>query len=457
MLTNPSPRLLPRIPPVYRFAFLGTVVGILFYVTVVWQPEKVAEAPIDPAEAAVVVPQVDRRLLTEAGDATREERLMLEAEPLRHLLGIAIDVGPSTAHALGSPAVPVPVDEVRANMGTLRGRWLWYEGVLEDLQGPREGHPIAGYSIYEATIRVASGAKVLAAFSIPPRVGIAIGSWVKAEGFLLKLRDTTYPVDIDKAPMLVGRELLPDYEDWGPVTELDETLLATIKDDDYFPGTKAWHTLEEDQTEPLWHLAAFVRDTKQQRSLADWRKIEPLNATSKVYEQLKNNELARGTPLRVFGTLVRRRVLAAPPNPAGVTFWTIAWVQVREFGGQLIPVWTPTRSELPTGTPLEVRGFYYRWQAYEGLKGDRFRVPLFVAADLDPYELAADRTMREIGIGLASVLTVLMGLFWLAQRRASRASVAHSRDMDARRRRRREKTRTSLADIAQPASDTPRS
>lgn len=452
MLTSSSPRLLPRVPPTIRFGLLGTLLASLVYVTVIWQPEKaVPEETIDPAEPVVVVPQLDMALLAQANDETREDRLRLEAEPLRHLLSKAIDVGPSTAVALGTPGEQVSIADLRTDVAKWRSRWIWFEGVLEDLGGPRDGNPVRGYSIYEATIRLADGNHAMTAFSIPPDNDIQLGSWVKVEGFLLKLRDTTYPLDITMAPMLVGRELRRDYEDWGPITELDATLLDSVNDRDYWPGTKSWHTLEEDQTEALWHLAAFVRDTAKQRSLADWRKIGTLNA-AEVYDRLLDNAFARGTPLRIFGTLIRRRTLAAPPNPAGITFWTIAWIQVREFGGRLIPVWLPKRVDnLPARASLEVRGFYYRWLAYEGQKNDRFRVPLFVAADLDPYKLEVDKTMRALGLGLGALLIAMMGLFWLAQRRAHVESVAHARDMDTRRRRRRERAAGAIPSKSSPA------
>ncbi len=446
-----SARPFPRIPAIYRFAVIGVVAAVVFYATAFRTPAPAPREEIEPTEPIVAVPSIDRQLLDSARDATREQRLLLEPEPLRHLLGVAIDVGPSTIAVLGVPPKPLPVDEVRAHVDEWRGRWLWYEGTLEQVQGPRDGHPIAGFSIWEATVQLADGNRVIAALSIPPKEGLKAGSWVKVEGFLMKLRDTTYPLEIERAPFLVGREMLRDYADWGTVTKLDQALLDSFDDTSLWPGTKAWHTIEEDQTEPLWHLAAFVRDTANQRTLADWRKIASLNAQTEVYRKLLDGEITRGSPLRVFGTLVRRRIIAAPPNPAGIEYWTTVWVQVREFGGRVIPIWVPKRVDnVALRSNLEVRGFLYRWFNYEAPK-DRLRAPLFVAADLDLYQLETDRTMHTLGIVLLSGLAGIIVLFWIAQRRAAKESLAHSRDMDARRRRRRERGATHSA----PTGETP--
>jgi len=432
--------LLPSVPRAIRFAFLGVCAAVLAYATLVWQPSAPpAVEAASPVESTVAVPKVDAKILAGASDATREQRLLLEAEPLRHLLTLAIDVGPTVAAALGMPEQPLAVSELRESTNALRGRWLFYEGVLEDLTGPREGHPIRGYAIYEATIGLPDGDRVMATFSLPPDSAIQRGSWVRIEGFFLKLRDTTYGQPSSKAPLLVGREIQRDYEDWGPVLRLDPAILDKVEDSSFQPGDKTWHTIEEDQTEALWHLGAFVRDTSSQRTLADWRRIDALNAND-THRALVDNRVARGSPMRVFGTLIRRSTVTAPSNPAGIKSWTVVWVQVREFGGRLVPIWVPKRvRDLPLRAQLEVRGFYYRWFAYEAQNGDRHRVPLFVAADLDLYQLDVDKTMRQLGIWLALAATSMVVVFWWLQRRAVRQSLAHSHDLDARRRRRRER------------------
>jgi hypothetical protein len=438
-------RLLPPIPPGLRFALAGAIVAFLAYAMWALEPGRV-QAPADGAPTTTVaVPVLDDAILAGARDDTREHRIALEPEPLRHLLAKAIDVGPTVAAALGRPDVPTPTAELRARPDSFRKRWLWYEGEIEQLSGPQEGHPLRGYSLYEATLRLVDGNRVLAAFSLPPEAGMRVGSWARIEGYFLKLRDLTYPTAIDGAPMLVGRSLQPDYPDWPPVTQLDPAILAKVDDSSFWPGDLAWRTIEEDQGEPLWHLAGYVRDTAASRSLADWRRIGTLNG-AEVHPKLVEGKLARGTPLRIFGTLIKKTVIAAPPNPAGIEAWTVGWVQVREYGGgALVPVWCPKRVELETRAQVEVRGFYYRWQAYETLENVRRRVPLFVAADLDLFDLQSGRTMASIGGWLLGAFVLFLGGVLWSQRRAARSALAHSRDLDARRRRERERMARAAA------------
>ncbi len=418
----PPPRLLPPLPPLVRLTIAGALLAGLVYLGTSWGETPSADPDQPGVEPTVVVPRLDRSVLSTARDESRDQRLVLEPEPLRYLLRLAIDVGPTVAAALGIPDDPVPVAALRSDMATWRGRWIWYEGRLEDLQGPRAGHPIDGYSIYEATLRLDDGGHAIAAFSIPPDTTIQKGAWVRIDGYLLKLRDTTYPIDVRQAPMLVGRELQRDYPDWGEVHELDPALLATV-----------------DQTPALWHLAAYARDTADQRSFAEWRKI-PILSAAEFFEPFKNHTLERGRPMRVMGTLIRRTTLAAPANPAGIKFWTIGLVQVREYGGALVPIWVPKRvAALPLQAQLEVRAHYYRRFAYEAINDERHFVPLFVAADLHPFVLDTDPTMRTLGLVLGSVLLGLMLMLWWSQRRFDRDSLQHQRDMDARRRRRRER------------------
>jgi hypothetical protein len=437
MPAPPPPRILPSLPPHLRLVLAGAVVGALFWFVLAL--DQTPPARVDPPTVApaVQVPTLDANLLAEAKDQTREQRLLLETEPVRHLLEKAIDVVPTVARALGMPPKPVPLAELRAQPERHRGRWLWYKGELLDLGGPRPGHPVPGYSIHEATVRLTDGEIVFAAFSLPPGSDVQRGGIVRVEGFLLKLRDTNYPRDVQQAPFLIGREIRHDYLDWGKVTELDPARFADL-DESCWPGTKAWHTIDEDQEVPLWHLAAFVRDTADQRTFADWRKIGTLNERETL-PALNARKLERGTPLRILGTLIKLQILAAPPNPAGIEWWTVAWVQVPDLKGHLVPVWLPNRAELPLRSSLEVCAHYYRWFAYEGRQNDRFRVPLFVAAELREFHRDTRVAMQQISFAVGSVVVLMVLGFWWAQRHATQQSVAHARDLDARRRRRRER------------------
>lgn len=447
MLANKSAPWQITIPPYVRIGIVGLFVGILFFAFFFAEASTGPIHAPEPEEMGVAVPQLDTAILGKAVDATRRERLEIEAEPLQHLLEKALDVSPAAAMALGMPDRPIALADLRQQRDSYRGKWLWFKGILEDLTGPRDGHPVKDYGIYEATVRIGDNERAICAFSLPPHADCKRGGVVRVEGFLMKLRDTTYPTDITEAPMLVGRQLLRDYADWAPVTEFDPELLAEIDDEPYFPGAKLWHTVEEDQGTPLWHLAAFARDTDAQRTFEEWRKVQPLNATD-VYRRLVDGEVARGTPMRILGSLVKRYALVAPPNPAGITHWTVAYVQCQDFAGHVIPIWVPKKILHPLRTDLEIRGHYYRWYGYEGLQGDKFRVPLFIAAELDIFDIKANETMRTLGIAIGIALLALIFVIGIAQWRAKRESERHARHMDDRRRKRRER------DAAAPAPNS---
>ncbi len=444
MQAIPRLTLLPPIPPAVRFAMSGLLLAGILYLGLFWEPGTTPthHQPATP-DIVVPVPNLNHELLATARDATREQRILLEPEPYRHLLAVAMDVVPSVAAALGMPDEPVALAEVQAHPDKWRSRWLWYEGRIEDLTGPREGHPIKGRSIYEATIRLADGGHVIAAFTLPPPEDVHEGSWVRVEGYLLKLRDINYPFEVESAPLLVGRAIQRDYENWAPVTELDPRIMAQITDDNFWPGSPAWRSVEEDQGEPLWHLGAFARDTAASRTLADWRKFGTLNAVE-THPLLMRNQIAHGTPMRLLGTLIRRQTIAAPANPAGIKHWTVAWVQVRDYAGHVIPVWVPKRvADLPERVDLEVRGYYYRWYVYETQDDTRLHVPLFIAADLDPYKLEVDGAARWLTGLLGTFVTGLIILFWWIQHSWAKSSIAHQRHLDKRRRLRREREATA--------------
>lgn len=439
MLANPRMPWQVSMPPYVRVALFGLVVGALLFFLLFSSTVQPVASPEPRPELTVLVPKLDPELLARAKDDDRRDRLLLEPEPFAHALAKAIDVSPAAARAMGMPAEPVPVAELRRDRERHRGAWLWYKGVLEDLTGPKTGHPVEGHSIYEARVRLLSGERVFAAFSLPPGADVKEGGFVRVEGFLLKLRDTNYPEDVREAPLLVGREIVRDYADWPKVLELDPSLLAGIDDSDYQRGAKPWDRIDDDQDVPLWHLAAYARDTEPNRGEAEWAQRPVLNAMETL-EQIKAGTVARGTPMRILGTLVKIRGVAAKPNPAGIDFWTVAYVQCPDLAAHIVPIWVPKdRLDVPLNTDLEVHGYYYRWFAYTSIEDIDIRIPLFVAPDLDLYDVKVDETMQSMSILVTVAIAVLFLVITLSQWGARRASRRHSEQMDARRRRRREK------------------
>ncbi|MBK8100061.1 MAG: hypothetical protein IPK26_23405 [Planctomycetes bacterium] len=439
---------LPR-GPIVQVALLGILIAAVAYLTIYASgPATVVDPTGGPPKTVTAAPTLDPAILAQAKDATREQRLVLEPEPYGHLLSTALNVVPAMADSLQMPARPVPVAELRANRESWRGRWLWYKGKLERIDGPKPG-PIDGRSVYEATLRLNDDQTVLFAFSMAPGEHVHRGGFARVAGYLLKLRDTTFPTELAEAPMLIGRDIERDYDDWGPVTELDPSKLAF--DDgswresvdgtpgSFEPGPLAWRDIEDDQDYPLWHLAAWVRGQANAMNRDEWRRFPAM--TTEIWNKIKENRIDRGSRLRLLGVLVKADTYAAHANPAGIRFWTVAWVSVHDLGGgKTIPVWIPDRVDhVPIGTGLEVRGYYYRRFVYTGRRNDLWTTPLLVAAGLDRFDLDVGRETWQFAAGITFGAATLIVFIWLSQRRLRRSSLQHEAMLAERRRKRRQR------------------
>ncbi len=441
-----APSSRPPVPrgPAVKFAVLGLLLGILAYIAFFWQgPTRVVDPTETPPEPPVVeAPTLDRAVLTKARDASREERLVLEPEPLSYLLEKSLNVSPPVADALGRRSAPVPVADVAAAPDRWRGEWLWYRGRLEELAGPKPGHPVRGYSIWEATLRTAANETVLLTFSLPPEGNVHKGGIVRAEGFLLKVRDLTFPDERNGVPMLVGNSLLRDYEAWPPVTTLDPAQFAGIRDgayvDDRFePGPDCSIGLADDQAVPLWHLGSLALHEAPLRSKAEWR-ARPAFASKAILTEALRGRMERGTPVRILGQFVQARTQKAAPNPAGIEDWTEAWVQIRDLGGKTVPLWLPGKVRpLAHGTGLEVNAYYYKRIVYETLRGTEVITPVFVATELEPFVLRNPPEMQRIALWLGGGALALTLWIFLSQRKLARQEDESQRAIAQRRRRRR--------------------
>ena len=83
-----------------RYVMSGVIVSVFVYAFVMLNAVEQADSDPDIVlEKIIVVPELDADLLATTRDKSRSDRLHLDAEPLRHLLAEAIDVGPSVAAA----------------------------------------------------------------------------------------------------------------------------------------------------------------------------------------------------------------------------------------------------------------------------------------------------------------------------------------------------------------------
>jgi len=463
---NPLGALAPG--PKTRIAVMGLLLAGLVYLVFFYSG---GDDFVDPTESGVLppptveTPSLDTQLLDTVRDSTREQRLVLEPRPLAHLLATALNVSSGVAQALGMPRRPLPVEFVQTDPSHYRGKYLWFKGRLTKLEGPAQGHPVPGYSIYTAHIQTEEGQPLLFYFSKEPLGdGLQIGEVVRAEGYFFKLRDMTFPTKVERAPVLVGRRLARAFEDWGEVTTLDRVLMDSVLDGrwkkDEETGDSTWvplgigeNALIEDQADPLWHLAAYAR-SKTGGTLEEWRRHPSLSIENWPTVHKDDVLVPAGTPMRVMGTFVFGRRYAAPPNPAGIEYWTEAYIQVHDLGGKLIPLWIAQDiGDWTRGEPVEARVFFYKRYTYQPQfgKAEMVIAPVFVGARLDRYATLEHPMVRWTGWIFFGVIVVLILLMLFVARRDRRSSASFEDERVARRRRLRARSSSPRIQSDAPA------
>ena len=429
-----------------RIAFIGLILAALIgsFVLIDYGPP--AEQIGGPATTTTAppVPKLDSALLAKVKEDERVHRIQVESAPFLHLLEVARDIVPAVAKALGMPEHMLPLADLKEKSDRYRGQWLWYRGRLDERPRSRVSEPNGSVSTWwEARIRTAEGEPFLFAFSVKPDDKLDKGSWVRAEGFFLKLRDMNTPVELDQAPMLVGAELLADFADWKPVDKLDRETIATVRDgrvinrhlvDD---GGDSRRPIDEAQTLPLWHLASFVRE--------EFKKMTPehvLALPKFITEEQWNDFLHHNTPkgemVGILGSIQKVRTIEARTNPVGIERWSEAWVQVRELGGRILPIWLPKQLEpFRVGEAVYLAGYFYKVCTYTSVTDEDHAAPLFVAADLLRYKLPEYAMGWYLWVPIVGFMLLLIAFaIWFSRRDQRQGEAMEKAIVNLRRRHR---------------------
>lgn len=454
-----------------RIAFLGALLAAL-WLMVFHEPsgDPVASDLPPLVEVKTPLPQIDQDLLRQVDDGTTVARIQVEAGPFLHLLETSLNIVPAVARALGMPAEPIPIPVLRSEASRFRGRYIWYRGVLEEAPRARTGHAVKGYDIYEARLRTPDGAQVLCVFSLPPDPSLREGAWVRMEGFFFKLRDMHLPVELDRAPMLIGPELLPAFDDWKPVKALDPAVLAQVRAGKLRDGVgddgAKYRTLVEDggestlsidrsQALPLWHVASYAIEQARGRTY-DQANSVPRFLTQPQWRDFVFGSSQVGATISVVGSLQAARTIEARLNPVGIEHWTEAWIQVRELAGRLLPIWIPGRLEgWKPGDPALFVGHFFKLMRYTSTDDVEHIAPLFVVPELMRYRLPDNPFATYY---MVPVLVAFVGLMfftiWYVRRDRRRELLAEA-DLVERRRRRRATAGEPAASSLPGSSTTP--
>ncbi len=450
-----------------RIAFLGVMLAALWIAVFDDPSNDPPPSDLPPlVEVKTPVPALDQDMLKQVADDSRTSRISVEPAPFLYLVEASLNVVPGVARALGLPTTPVSIPVLRADPDHYRGRYLWYRGVLEETPYTRPGHPVPGYEIHEARLRTPEGEHVLCCFSLPPDSSLREGSWVRMEGFFLKLRDLHLPVRLDRAPMLVGPELFPAFDDWRPVTEIDAKLLAQVHDgrlrEEIGDDGKTYRVLAEDrgdstlpidrsQSLPLWHLSSYAIEQARGRTYDEANAV-PRLMTPPQWRELVRGEAAKGTTYSLIGSLQAARTIEARLNPAGIEYWTEAWIQVRELAGRILPIWIPGRIEgWKPGESALLVGHFFKVMKYTSVADAEHVAPLFVAANLIRYQLPDNPFALYYTLPILGLLVGLMAFtIWIIRRDNRNSDIA-----DAERIARRHRRRAAEPADSVPASPTP--
>ena len=422
-------------------ALLAAVLTVVF-----WGdsgPAEVVDPIARPPVILTPVPKLDQTLLAQVKEDDRLQRMQIEPEPLLHLLEKARDVVPAISKALGMPEHPIPIADLREKSSRYRGSYLWYKGVLDERPRPLTDIPGSMRIAFEARLRTPEGEPVFFRFSVRPDDKLDRGSWVRAEGFFLKLRDLNTPVEVERAPLLVGAELLPDFADWKTVETLDQEILAQVRDGKLRDGVliqdggDSTREIDDAQRVPLWHLASYATNQWKKRTDEQTMALEKLDTPEKYSAHVRGNA-PKGELTGFCGSIQRVRTIEARPNPAGIEFWSEAWIQVRELGGRVIPLWIPKRiEEFRIGEPVFTGGHFYKVRRYTSVDDHEHVVPLFVAADLLRYKLPDNPLSWYLYV---PVITFFLGLvvfsFWYARREGRQEREMEAKIVNLRRRHR---------------------
>jgi hypothetical protein len=425
-----------------RVAFLGVLLAAFVYFVFFYEPDA---PPVDVSPVITEktpVPSLDPAVLGQIRDATRNDRIPVEREPLAHLLEKSMLVVPAVAKALGLPDEPMPIAQLRSSAESLRGRYLWYKGVLESLETPRDGHPIKGYRIHEARIKTNDGEQVLFAFTVPPADDVRVGDWVRIEGFFMKLRDAHFPVELNQAPLLVGPELYRAYPDWKAVAALDPAVLARIKDGVRENGVDvdlqgADVRLPHAQDVPLWHFASYAQHQRATLTPAEVAAL-PAFDRREQWDAIGRTQGQRGAAFRLSGIFCRAHVIEAKTNPLGIENWSEVWLYSRGFSHRPFAVWIPKHvGEWSHKDTARCVGYFFKRYVVDGGDGKPHFCPLFVAADLERVDFNPLAASKKVGLGLGAVTAVIIVLFFALARRDRKETTRHEDDLLRRRRRRR--------------------
>lgn len=202
---------------------------------------------------------------------------------------------------------------------------------------------------------------------------------------------------------------------------------------------KATPDLESSQSDPLWHLASYVKHRRNgpEDNLVWWRE-QP------AYVWPVSNSRGRCVPARssaarrsaCSGTFVMSRGGGTEPD-RGVALVDRVAEFARPWREALAGIRVPRKSRATSSVdPLEVRAFYFKRMLYESRSGGGL-TPVFVAGEINRFEPLPEGPLTSaVKYGFAALVAGVVMMFFLMSRQDRRLREELEVQLAAKRRKR---------------------
>lgn len=383
------------------------------------------QVPQGQPEEVVAVRRFDPATIEgEVRDATPEQRVLIDQEPLRKMLDHVRGHGPGQWKALEPDRLtPALWDEILADPDSHRARPLWVRGRLASY----EQRPLGEREAYYGTLESEGGTPVT--FMTARMDQSLFGAvdedltYARLEGLFLEVYRRENEDGWVVTPLLVGSRLAKSWPEMdGMDDEMLGTVLAAVTDDTTKRSTGVNDAaflaqyLLMDRFEQGWGETIDWDDPEVAREL-----------TSETYDWLmepENGNTARGMPFVLpVSRNMDARTLDPGENPARIDTIMQGWISNQLWTSQGAVMKYVTPSVKPqivgggTDQLLTGRGIFLKKVAYDASNNERRIAPLFVMETLDVFIPPEDDSVETIFWFIGSITVLLVILIpWLVIR-----------------------------------------
>jgi len=353
------------------------------------------------------------RYRTQAKDATREERAVLESDALETALADARLYNEAHFEPLnGADLTKAMCAELLENSQESRGKIVRVRGLIEDMIRYEGVNGALGHSRGRVTLE--DGGECFVAFITSGDIELGAGDFLALEGFFLKNFSQNVPGAVSESgarwvegPLIVGPRAVRSYPDIGRVTSISPEDFLGVEDDSVYGGLRPTPS-------SYWKLLAYARDFDP--NSVDWANAPVLDGET-MQKLAADPASFRGKPMRIPACVVQDIWTGAKrENPGRFTRLTEGWLGSYEWIRTLYPV---VRFDSPAPNPglrktnqMTANGFFFRIHSYDSAGHGTQFAPLFVLATMTPYtpppDTALNRVLIIAGVSFVGILIVFM-------------------------------------------------